>query len=363
MAMPDPSFGMSFDSLPGPLSIGRSNARPANLGITIPFPDKFRLKNRIGQENIRTSEAQFLQVQHMIAAQAGRAYDSMLVTRMHRRDLLESRVLAADFLKRTQARFDAGTVARLDVIKAQVDFAQAENDLIANERDVANAEAAVNRVLGRPLGLPVAAVDSLEVPGSLPEMPAVERAALRARPELAGIEAQQRAARANRSLTKEQLFVPDFSINATRDLMLSDGAWYSAGFSLPIPLFFWQHAHGDLSEVHHRELELAATYRDARAAVGQDVRSSWAAAAAALRQATFIRDQLLPSAREAYRVANVSYGLGRLSALEVLDARRSMLDAQRQYADALAAANSARSDLERAAGVPLSTLVPGAPRE
>jgi outer membrane protein TolC len=59
----------------------------------------------------------------------------------------------------------------------------------------------------------------------------------------------------------------------------------------------------------------------------------------------------------------LSYGLGGLSALEVLDARRTMLDAQRQFADALAAANSARSDLERAAGVPLTTFVPGAPRE
>jgi outer membrane protein TolC len=38
----------------------------------------------------------------------------------HRSDLRESRSLAEDFLKKTQARFEAGDVARLDVIKAQV---------------------------------------------------------------------------------------------------------------------------------------------------------------------------------------------------------------------------------------------------
>jgi cobalt-zinc-cadmium efflux system outer membrane protein len=95
--------------------------------------------------------------------------------------------------------------------------------------------------------------------------------------------------------------------------------------------------------------------------VGQDVRATFAAADAALRQVIYIRDQLLPSAREAYRVASVSYGLGGLSALDVLDARRTLVAAQSQYADALAAANSTRSDLERAAGVPLTTFVRSAP--
>jgi outer membrane protein TolC len=52
----------------------------------------------------------------------------------------------------------------------------------------------------------------------------------------------------------------------------------------------------------------------------------------------------------------VSYGLGGSSALDVLDARRNLLDAETQYADALAAANSARSNLERAAATPLSQL-------
>ena len=43
-------------------------------------------------------------------------------------------------------------------------------------------------------------------------------------------------------------------------------------------------------------------------------------------------------------------------------ARTALLAAESQFAEALAAANSARSDLERAAGVPLSTFAPGAPK-
>jgi outer membrane protein TolC len=363
VAIPDPLLTASLDGQPGFLQLGAAAARNVNLGLIVPFPDKFRLRNTIGVANIHASEAQLRLAQQIVAAQAARTYDSVLVTRLHRRDFTDARQLAAEFLTKTEARFNAGTVARLDVIKAQVAVAQADNDLIANVRDVANAEAALNRVLGRPLGLPLAPLDSLEATGALPDLEAILLAALRARPELASIEAQQRAARANRALVKEQALLPDFTLSANRDFAQDVGTMYSAGLTMPLAVFFWQHLRGDFAEARHRELELAASYRDIAAGVGQDVRATYAAADAAQRQVVFIRDQLLPSAREAYRVATVSYGLGGLSALDVLDARRTLVDAQRQYADALAAANSARSDLERAAGVPLTTFAPGAPRE
>ena len=91
----------------------------------------------------------------------------------------------------------------------------------------------------------------------------------------------------------------------------------------------------------------------------QDVRLAYATAATAFEQARYIRDELLPAARRAYDVARISYGLGGSSALEVLDARRTLLDAESQYADALGAANDARAELELAVGEPLETASSG----
>jgi cobalt-zinc-cadmium efflux system outer membrane protein len=363
ISIADPVLTGSLDSLTGLRHLGAAPQRPIALSAGLPFPDKLRLRNSVGVANIQAFESAQLLVQQQLAAQAGRAYDSVLVVRLHQRDLLQSRELAAEFLKRTEARFNAGSVPRLDVIKAQVDLAQADNDLIGNRRDLANADAALNRVLGRPLGSSIAPSDSLTVPDGLPGLDAVEEIALRVRPELRAVEAQQRGAHSNSALVREQAFLPDVTVGAGRDEAVPSGFVLTLGFSLPIPLMFWQHTHGEFAETYHRERELAASYRDVRAAVAQDVRTSWATADAALRQVVFLRDQLLPAAREAYRISSVSYALGGLSALEVLDARRTLLSAQSQYADALAAANSSRSDLERAAGAPLSTLNTGANRE
>lgn len=356
LGVPDPLVSYSHDDAPGFARLGAAGSRNLNVGVDIPFPGKFRLRNTIGTANLRSSEAQYLLAQQTVAADAGRAYDAVLVSRMRRRDLTDSRDLAQQFLDRTQARFNAGTVPRLDVIRAQTDVAQATNDLIANARDVANAEASMNRVLGRPLGAPFDPVDSLTVPPMLGELAGYEQRAMASRPELVALAAQQRGARANSNLVREQAFAPDISISANKDYASDAGTLYSAGLSLPVPLFFWNHTRGEFAETKHRELELAAAYRDVQAAVGEDLRTAYATADAAIRQAAFIRDRLLPSAQEAYRVATVSYGLGGLSALDVLDARRTLLDAQAQYAVALAAANSARSDLERAAGTPLASI-------
>ncbi len=359
IAVPDPAVVGSIAQNSATLNPGLAASRAVGVALDVPFPTKFALRNKVATADVRASESNIYLQQQTIASSTSATYDSLLVARRLRAILKESRQLSVDFLARTQARFAAGTVARLDVIRAQVDVAQSENALIANERDVANAQASLNRLLGRVIGLPIAPADSLVVPPALPDSTTLERIALTSRPEVAVLESQQRGAQANTTLLK-QFWVPDLTFGISHDFTLPDAPLVSAGVALPLPILFRQHTRGEIAEAQYRERELAASARDLRAQVTQDVRSAFANANTALRQVVFLRDQLVPSAREAFRVASVSYGLGGLSALDVLDARRSLQDAETQLAVALGAANSARADLQRALGVPLTSL-PAAP--
>src|SRR4051812_5323392 len=45
VAIPDPAFALSFDDQPGFFQFGTAGQRNAGLGLLIPFPDKFRLRN------------------------------------------------------------------------------------------------------------------------------------------------------------------------------------------------------------------------------------------------------------------------------------------------------------------------------
>lgn len=349
IAIPDPNVSASFDQAAGPFAFRGAGSRPLEVDLTVPFPDKFRLNNRIGRADIGASESNYRLQQQTVALAASATYDSLLSALKHREFLKDARDLAADFLKRTQARYDAGTAAKLDVIQAQVGLAQSNNDLIANERDVATAQASLNRTLGRVVGAPIHPTDTLEVPAELPDSATIEQVALARRPELAILQQQQQGARATTSLTKE-FWLPDIFFAMQRDYAAPGSPLFTTGISLPVPIFYWQHSRGDIAQAQHAERELEATYRDTRAQVIQDVRSAYANASTAMRQVAFLRDELLPAARDAYRVAATSYSLGGSSAIEVLTARSALLDAQSQLVDALAAANTARADLERALG-------------
>lgn len=354
IAVPDPAFTYSLDNRARFLQLGNTGQRNAAVGLVVPFPDKFRLRNRAATSDVRAFQFYYAGLRQEIATQTSREYDSLLVAIRHRNDFIAGRDLARDFLRKTQARFEGGTVPRLDVIRAQVALAQAENDMIASARDVTLASDALDRLMALPLGTPVLPADSLGVPPFLPDLDPLASAALELRPELKGLANQRAGARANTALARE-FWLPDLVLSVQRDYGPGGiGALYSTGVALPLPVFYWQHARGQIAESKYRERELNASYLDLEAQVSQDVRAAYASASVALRQATYIRDALLPAAREAYRVASVSYGLGGSSALEVLDARRSLLGAQTQYADALAAASSARADLERAVGAPLT---------
>jgi cobalt-zinc-cadmium efflux system outer membrane protein len=328
----------------------------------VPFFDKFRLNGRIGTSGIRQSEFDSIAVRQAIASQAAQTYDSLLAALRRLVNLQQADSLARDFARKTRARFDAGTVARLDVVNADVAVGQVGVQLIANEREIANARSSLNRLLGRPLAAGISTADSLSVPGTLPDFTVLAGAADRNRPELASLRSQLDGARATTQLARE-FWYPDLSIGIAKDFLGDPGPGYlTTGISMPIPLLYWNHSKGQIAEARSREDELLWTFRDAEAAVQQDVTIAYGAAVTSLRQVTYLRDQLLPAARQAYRIAAASYGLGGSSALEVNAARTALLDAESQYTDALAAASSARADVERAIATPLATFGPGAPR-
>lgn len=354
-AFPDPSFSADVNGQPSITSLGQHTGSDVGLDLALPFPTKFIFQRNIGQAGIDAATFNYRQLRQQIASQTAQAYDGVLVALQHQADLQEAKGLAQSFLEKTKARYAEGSVPKLDVIRAEVDLAQAVNDLLANTRDLSNARSALNRMLGRTLGAGLEPADSLAVPDTLPALDTLLAAARAERPELRGLNSQLRGARAAAHLAGEY-WLPDVDLSIQKNVAQGSPNTYTAGIGFSVPLFFWNHQRGEVKEASHYVRELEATYRDLQAQVDEDVRTTYATAATALQQAQYLETQLLPEAREAYRIASTSYGLGGSSALEVLDARRTLLGAESDYAEALGAANDARADLERAIGTTLDSL-------
>jgi outer membrane protein TolC len=351
-AFADPTFVADVAGQTHILNPASRTGSDQGVGVTIPFPGKTKLRREISTADLKAAEFNVTQLRQQVASQAAQAYDAILVALRHRDDLQQSKDLASDFVQKTQARFLGGTVARVDVVKAQTDLAQAENDLISNDRAIATARASLNRILGRSGGAPLETTDTLEVPGAIAAVENLENVAEASRPEIASLTAQLKGAQTATKLARE-FWAPDINVTLTRNAQKGVPTTFTTGIGFNVPLFFWQHQRGEVAAAIHKEEELTANIADIRAQVSLDVQSAFTNASTALRQAVFIRDELLPEAHEVYRVASVSYGLGGSSALDLLDAKRTLLDAERQYVDALGAANDAVAALELAIGAPL----------
>ncbi len=353
-ALPEPSLSAAVLGATGFAHPHTSNETDLGLSITLPFPQKIFLRGSAAKGDLGNFDELYIQQRQLIASQTAQAYDSLLVALRHREDLLVARTLAQDFVKKTQARFNAGTAAKLDIVKGQVGVAQAENDLIANERGIANARAGLNRLLGRTLGAPIEPADSLGIPSIPSNFDQLEKIAMQSRPEIRGLQRQRESAHANEQLA-QQYFLPDITVGISHNNIYGEPPTYTTSVGIDLPIFFWQHQRGEVAEAKHRQAELTESLRDVSAQVGQDIRNAYATASTALRQVQFLRDQLVPSAEEQYKIASTSYALGGSSALEVIDAQRTLLDAKNQYTTALGALNDAVADLERAAGAPLDS--------
>jgi cobalt-zinc-cadmium efflux system outer membrane protein len=353
-ALPEPSISAAVLGANGIARPHTANETDLGVGITVPFPNKIILRGRAAKADLGNFDELYVQQRQLVASQTAQAYDSLLVALRHREDLLISKALAEDFVKKTQARYNAGTAAKLDVVKGQVDVAQANNDLIANERGIANARAGLNRLLGRVLGASIEPADTLGVPAVPADFDRLEKLAMEYRPELRGLQRQRESARANERLA-QQFFLPDVTLGLSRNNIYGTDPTYTTSIGIDLPIFFWQHQRGEVAEAKHRQAELSETYRDVISQVGQDLRNAYATASTAARQVQFLADELVPSAEEQYKIASTTYGLGGSSALEVIDAQRTLLDAKNQYTTALGALNDAVAELERATGAPLDS--------
>src|SRR5512147_1743408 len=78
IAIPDPNVSASFDQAAGPFAFRGAGSRPLEVDLTVPFPDKFRLNNRIGRADIGASEFNYRLQQQTVALAASATYDSLL---------------------------------------------------------------------------------------------------------------------------------------------------------------------------------------------------------------------------------------------------------------------------------------------
>lgn len=269
----------------------------------------------------------------------------------------ESVTRLTDHLKNVKAQYDVGVVAKADVLRSEVELANAKQNLIQAENAYQIAEANLNKVVGLPMDTQLKLDNLLVYTTYENDLPYCLDYAAEHRPELKqaaqNVEAAKGALRVAISGHMPQVVASASQAWSSESWPGDDNGNWGVGVNVSMNIFdtgvTQSHIHGaeaDLAKAHE-------TYRDTVDAVNLDVRSNYLG----LREAEKRIDTTklaVSQAEEDYRIAQLRYMNGVGTNTDVLDAQVALTNAKTNYLQALYDYNTSKTALETAIGVPMA---------
>ena len=257
-------------------------------------------------------------------------------------------------LDQAVASHDAGVSARIDVLRAQVDYQNEQQSLISTTNQLAKDKIALARAIGLPLDQPMRLTDLVPFANlDAVDPDAAFRQALASRKDLASSQEQVRGAEASKKAAKASQY-PELSVSGDfgdqgTTVGHSHGTYTATG-QVTAPILQIAQTRGAEAVAEAQLQQARANLSDQAQQINADIRDSLLdiEAAARLVQATRSNVDL---AREALSEAQQRFRAGVSDNLPVSQAQSQTEQANDQYISALYQHNVAKLSLARAIGV------------
>lgn len=242
----------------------------------------------------------------------------------------------------TQNRYNAGIVAKTDVLQAQTQLANAQADEVGLQRTRAQLEHAIAVLVGQaPGNFTLAPLPAFKP--TVPDVPVgVPSTLLQRRPDIAA--AERRVANANEQIgVAKAAYYPSLSLNGSvgtgasrvTDLFNAPAALWSIGLSAAQILFKGGALDARVDGATAAHAQAVARYRQVVLAAFQNVEDQLSASRILLAQQA-LRVQASGAADQVEQQALNRYTAGRASYLEVISAQTTALSARRAVVQATA---------------------------
>ena len=259
-------------------------------------------------------------------------------------------------LEVAKARFEAGTVARLDVLQAEVELANARARRIQARAQVDTAMQALRGVLSLPQSQAVRLQGSLDEPVIGHPREELD-ARLPQRPDLQAFTARRQAAEYSSQLASSE-WKPSLSFNGNMQyqqdsigsLLARDNQSYAFGLQLNVPLFAAPGAAARRSVAQSQMRQAEHGLRFATDNARLELESAWTALESSAEVVT-TQEKALELARESVSIAQVSYENGVITSAELNDAQVRLLQTEWLLMQAKYARITAAARAKVAAGV------------
>lgn len=344
---------------PGIWTKGIGNNHANSLSASLPIFTGGKLSGTIKQAkaNYQYNEVGVQRTYNEMRSTVTDGYFNMLQADNIQKLSAESVTRLEDHLKNVQAQYNVGVVAKVDVLRSQVELANAKQTLIQAENAYQVAEANMNKIVGLPMDTNLK-LDNLLVYNAYDKnMDDCLAYAAEHRPELMQAQYNVDAAKGALMVARSG-HMPQVAASASQSW--SDTNWpgdekgnWGVGVNVSMNVF---DTGVTLSKIHGAEADLKKaeeTYRDTVNAVNLDVRSNYLGLREAEKRISTTK-LAVEQADEDYRIAQLRYMSGVGTNTDVLDAQVALTQAKTNYTQALYDYNTSKTALETSIGVPMT---------
>jgi cobalt-zinc-cadmium efflux system outer membrane protein len=345
------------------------------LGVTqeLPVPQKLDRRGRAALEEARMAIQEVEQVRLRVIGDVKRAWFRLYVIERTISITEENRELLRGLIDVIRGELTAGRRPQQDLLRAQVEHSNLENELIQLRQERVSTTAALNALRDYPPDATVTAPEEFETREVVAHLDRLLEQALAVNPELAALSRQ--IARDEHALELARLeYWPNFTVGFEWMLMEKRRAFVPpvdpmtgmrppfdrmsekgtdswaimAGLNLPVWI---DRIEAGIRESRHRLSATRQQYAGARTRVFFRVQDALARVRAQRDLVELFRTTILPEAQQAYELSWAGYTVGASDFQFVIDNWQKWLAFRVQYHRALSELERSIADLEEAVGV------------
>lgn len=356
-----PQLGVEFyqtpiSSFPDPIKNGMET--DYFIQQMFPFPGKISAMGDAAAANAQMVNEGYNALENKIIQQLKSAYYELYLVERKIELNGQNEDLMRRFVQIASKQYEVGMGKQQDILRAQTELSSLINDGLNLQQEKKTAEAMINAILSRPADAPLGYVP--EVNTNVPNWTYQQVAplALRARPEIKGMEFSVAMNQADLRASKREYF-PDLMTRVMyKDMAMTGNDFWSLMFGVSFPIAPWTSGKVS-SKVEENELNEKRAEENLASMKNMtqfEVQDALVRVQTNKNLVLLYKNTVIPQAQQTLESTVASYQTGKTEFLMLIDAYRLVLMAQLDYYMSVMNFMSSQAALEQAVGLPIDQI-------
>lgn len=353
LAPSKPQLGVRYEGLPlGSFNLSKYELRTFLFSQELMFPSKYFSMSKMSVSESDMASSFYQDKKLEITQKSKSAYLDIFLNLKSIEIIQENLNLLEHFLKVAQIKYSTGEAPQSDILKAQVELARMNNELVTMKAMLEVSKGRLNILMNRLPSTPLSIQTDVAIPDFTWVLSDLQAKASYSNPMLSASKSMVDSQKSSFSLAK-QGYLPDFMFEYMRMKTNQGMRNWGLEFRTSIPFWFLLKEKNEVNEKKANLLSAESGYQNMKNEISFDVQMAYVNTQASYRLMKLYQESFLAQAEEALKVAEANYSANLTDFLTLLDAQRTLRETRLDYYKAIVDYLQNLASLERAVGANL----------